>query len=227
MEEISRRYLTFRRYMNYPEKTWHHENIHNRIDLEIRGQDHLEAALQSGCGAILLSGHAYGLNRLVGPVLSRRGYSMIRPGTVRPEELDGLRSDDSGDWTYVYLGADRWQRLRALKALGRALNRNAVAHILVIGQPQGDPRMSIQFCGQPLYLSSPTIDLLTLLQRPTLPFFALCDSNGKLIIEIQRPLPPDGLALAREFAKVYESYLCDAPEFVRFWRRFAKRLSYF
>jgi lauroyl/myristoyl acyltransferase len=226
-EEISRRYLTFRRYMNYLEKAWRHENICNRIDLEIRGQDHLDAALQSGRGAILLSGHAYGFNRLVGPLLSRRGYTMIRPGMVRPEELDGLQSDNTGDWTYVYLEKDRWQRLRALKALARALNRNAIAHILVNGQPEGDPRLSLQFCGQPLYLSSAVIDLVALMNRPTLPCFALCDSNGKLIIEIQRALPPDWTGLVLEFTKAFESHLRDAPEFVRFWRRFAKRLRYF
>jgi hypothetical protein len=59
------------------------------------------------------------------------------------------------------------------------------------------------------------------------PCFALCDSNGKLIVEIQHPLPSDRTGLASECLKVYESYLQGAPEFGRFWRRFAKRLSYF
>ena len=42
---------------------------------------------------------------------------MIGPGGVKPENLNGLGSDDRGSWNYLYLGNDRWERLRALKAV--------------------------------------------------------------------------------------------------------------
>ncbi|HWP58976.1 MAG TPA: hypothetical protein VNL14_13875 [Candidatus Acidoferrales bacterium] len=84
--------------------------------VRVEGSEHLTEALGLRRGAVLLSGHAYGLVTLVAPVLSRQGYRLNRIGRgLRgdPEKRWGRPLEHEG-WTYSTFGGDFWDHVRAL-----------------------------------------------------------------------------------------------------------------
>lgn len=224
---IARQYLIYRKYLNYLEVAWTHPAVKQKVPVTIAGREHLDAALASGQGAVLVSGHAYGFNRLVAPVLARYGYPTIRSGMVKPEvlkTLSGTRQEDS--WGYVYLGRSPWERLRALRRIERSLNQNELLHTLVAGRPHPQAESEMRFFGRRFSLDLPTLRFISELKRPLLPCFALCDGGGRLLIEIHPPLSPMP-ELAREFIALFQGYLHNHPEFVRFWKRLNNGRPYF
>jgi lauroyl/myristoyl acyltransferase len=226
--EIAQRYLTYRKYLNYLERTWIHPAVHRRIPAKLLGQEYLDESLAQERGAILLSGHAYGFNRLVAPILGRHGYRVIRGGMVKPQKLKGLAGTNEDDpWTYVYLGESLWERLRALKRITTSLDKNELLHTLILGHPGHGAAPGMRFCGHPFSLDLPTFRFLTELKRPILPCFALCDDQGQVMIQIHAPLSSEMPAVSNEFQHIYKLYLKQSPEFVRFWKRLLTKRDFF
>lgn len=225
--EIVLRYLLYRNYLNYLNRSWAHEAVRSRVAVKIIGQEHLDRALAERRGAILVSGHAYGLNRLVAPILTRQQYVMIRGGThpsATAQKLAG--TGEKAKWTYIEYGTDPWQRVRALKQITRALNGNAILHVLVLGHPGTAPDRTVRLFDQPFYLDETTLQLVSELERPVLPCFALCSPEGELEIRIHAPANDGHERAVQHFISMYEYYLSEFPEFVRFWKQLRNKKDF-
>jgi lauroyl/myristoyl acyltransferase len=193
----------------------------------VEGEEHLQAALASGKGAILLSGHAYGFSKLVAPVLTRMNYSVHRGGSgARGDRVRRWgREPVHVSWKYINYGDDYWRHLRALKQMHHALENNHVLHVSIRGFPRGEARLAIDFCYKGFFLDPLLLRTIEILGSPVLPLFAVCDSTGYLRLKIYPSLAPRADAVMQVFAPLYARYLRELPEFSRIWRRVVQQME--
>lgn len=191
----------------------------------IDGEEHLQAALTTGKGAILLSGHAYGFSKLVAPILGRMSYKVHKTaGSMRDNRVRQW-GEEPVDVSAIYIdyGNDYWPHLRALQQISHALESNHVVHMLIRGFPRGEARLAIDFCYKGFFLDPLLLRTIEILGAPVLPLFAICDSRGCLRFEIYPPVSPHTEAVVREFGPLYARYLRESPEFSRIWRGVAQQ----
>ena len=197
---------------------------HNELVL-FEGEEHLKTALRERRGAILLSGHFYGFERVVAPALAERGYRMNRTGF-------GWRGDDISErwgkgnyarWGHINYGDDRHQRLQALAKIQRALGRNEIVHLSIRGFSQGEPQFEIPFCYGRFFLDGRLIETIEHLAAPVLSCFALSDERGRFVIRLYPPEPPGRAQMMSGFGQLYAGYLRDHPEFAQIWKNVAQK----
>ncbi len=225
LEELGKRHLIYRKWSNtvlwaWPAWAERHDEI-----VAVEGEEHLRAALAEGRGALLLSGHFYGFERVVAPALAQRGYRMNRTGF-------GWRGDDIAErwgkgsyarWKHIHYGDDRRQRLQALANIERALGRNEVVHVSVRGFSQGEPEFEIPFFYGKFFLDGALIEVLEYLEAPVLPCFAVADERGRFVIRLYPPLAPRKAQIMSGFGRLYANYLRDHPEFAQIWKNVAQK----
>jgi lauroyl/myristoyl acyltransferase len=225
LEELARKHLIYRKWNHTVLWAWPcWAERHNEIVL-VEGEEHLKGALSEGRGAILLSGHFYGVERVVVPALAQRGYRMNRTGF-------GWRGDDISErwgkgnyarWEHINYGDDRRQRMQALAKVERALGRNEVVHLSVRGLPQGEPQFEIPFFYGRFFLDGRLIKTLEYLHAPVIPCFALSDERGRFVIRLYPPEPPRTTEIMSGFGQLYAGYLRDHPEFSQIWKNVAQQ----
>ena len=191
----------------------------------IEGEDNLRTALAQQRGAVLLSGHSFGFTSLVAPVLSRVGYRLHRTGRGHwgaPADRWG-RDWSLENWEYNSFGQDFWQHVRALNKMRQAVGKGEIVHLLVTGFPEGDTALEIDFYHKRFFLDGSALRIIESLQAPVLPCFATCDSSGRLLIHIHRPIQPARAEIMRDFGSLYSHYLKAQPEFAFFWRKLVQQ----
>ncbi len=187
----------------------------------IDGEKHLQTALAQGKGAVLLSGHSYGLTSFVAPVLSQMDYRLHRTGRGHwgdPAQRWG-RDWSLENWEYNSFGQDFWQHVRALNKMRRATAKNDIVHLLITGFPRGNLELEIDFCHKRFFLDTAAFGILESLKAPVLPCFATCDESGRLIITLSAPVSPTRSEIMKVFGALYSRYLKEQPEFAFFWRK--------
>lgn len=191
----------------------------------IEGNQNLRDAQAQGKGAILLSGHSFGFNSLVAPVLSQTGFRIHRTGRGHwgsPSARWG-RDWSRENWEYHSFGNDFWQHVQALKNMQRARRDNEVIHILATGFPDGSADLEIDFYYNRFFLDPTAMRVIETLKMPVLPCFATCDLTGRLLFAIHPPLDPSRAAIMKVFGPLYSRYLKDQPEYGFFWRKIAQQ----
>jgi lauroyl/myristoyl acyltransferase len=217
LSEICHKYLVQRKYLNYLEVTWKFMNPGQRPGVIFEGADHLRDALSKGAGVILVSGHNYGFSRMIGPILAEKGYPISRAGSLNLEIVRRRWGSDS-PWEYIYLPKDPWGRVRALKQILTALKQNRIVHLLIINRPTGDTKAEVEFYGRNFFLDTSVFELITDLQAPILPCFALFNSDGDFTVKFHAPLGNTTEELVAGFSRLFSRYLKEFPEYVRFWK---------
>ena len=218
--EVARRHLILRKWRICLIYAWC--NLADRYTSWIRmeGEAHLNKALAVGNGAILLSGHAYGLSVMIPPVLAKKGYLVLRTGMTDPAR----RARRWGKaphhiWQYVAYNGDYWHRFRALNQIRQGLEANGVLHIDIRGFPEGDPKVEIDFCHKKLFLDVQVLRLIEILKAPVLPCFAVCDDEGRVVIKIYPALDASADKIVTIFGSLYAFYLKEFPEYANIWGR--------
>jgi lauroyl/myristoyl acyltransferase len=179
--------------------------------VEVRGAEHLQAALGPGRGAVLTSTH-FGFPRLMGPVLDRLGirYTMARPTGKKEEE--------------VSVRGDLWTRLGALRSFRTALAGGSACVLLADGR-MGAPKQ-MPFFQRETTVTLGAFYLGQLAGCPVLPFFGVMPGRlPRLRMEILPPLSPaksssaQALAdAAQEFFEVYKVYARQYPSHLPYGR---------
>lgn len=227
LEELAERHLLYRKWGRMLVAAWPCWAERHRELVLVEGEEHLRAALAQGRGAILLSGHFYGLDRVVAPALAERGYRMHRTGF-------GWRGDDISErwgkgnyarWEHINYGDDRRQRLQALAKIERALRCNEIIHVSIRGFPEGEAPFEIPFFFGKFFLDGQLIEAIELLEAPVLPCFAVADEEGRFIVRLYTPEPPRRAEIMSGFGQLYARYLRDHPEFAQIWKNVAQRRS--
>jgi lauroyl/myristoyl acyltransferase len=219
LAELSRRQWSLRKYLRHLQKLGPQTNLIEQLSFKIDGQAHLDGALSTGHGAVLLSGHNYGFSRFVAPILASRGYSVTRTGAYDMAKFNKLWGSGEGRrWRYIYLDEQPLGRLRALKQISELLKRNEVVHMMVLGRPCGESELEVKLYERVFFLDGATFRLLDELGSTVLPCFALSDSRGTLDIRIHPPLSSAAPGWKEDFALLFTDYMNRFPEFVRFWK---------
>lgn len=218
---ISCRHITYRKWIRQLVYAWPNwvDRLKEWVTLE--GEEHLDAALQKGKGALLLSGHGFGFAAFVSPVLAQKGYEVYRTG--RGRRVDQVtrwgNAANYARWEYINYGEDRWHRARALNEMRQALKANQIVHTSIRGFPRGDPELEIDFCYKRFFLDHRLIRIIELVEAAVLPCFAVCDDQGRLVVKIYPPVTPAHEDVMRVFGSLYARHLRETPEFTWIWRR--------
>jgi len=142
----TRAHLLYRRWQDHLEMAW--ENWAWRADefVRIEGAENLSIALGEGRGAVLLSGHYYGLDRLVDPILAQRGYPVSR--WANPLESESIEErwgrGDFARWEVIDFRGDFWHHAQSLLAAREHLKKNRAVHLSVRGQAEGAPEARVK-----------------------------------------------------------------------------------
>jgi hypothetical protein len=188
------------------------------------GAEHLKDALSQGRGAILLSGHSYGFNSVVAPLLGRMGYHPLRTGRGNWNARDRWGRDLSVDhWEYNAFGENFWDHTRALNKMRRARRENKLIHLLITGSPNGNPDLEIDFYYERFFLDERAIRIIEALDMPVLPCFSTCDAAGRVIIEVYPAVAASRSAIMQSFGALYSCRLKEQPEFAFFWRKLVQQ----
>lgn len=217
----SRAHLLYRRWQDHLELAW--ENWAWRIDefVRIEGADHLTEVLRGGRGAVLLSGHYYGLDRLVDPILAQKGYAVSR--WANPLESEAIEErwgkGDFAKWKIIDFRGDFWHHTQRILSARKHLKENRAVHLSVRGQPDGAPETRIENDYRSFFLETNAPLLIEMLNAPVLPCFAMPDEYGNIVLCIYPPVPPNKRLVMEAFGAIYSKHLNEHPEFSRIWRR--------
>jgi hypothetical protein len=220
IEAKARKYLVYRRWRRNLLDAW--PNWADRLDswCELKGENHLTAALASHRGAILLSGHDFGFAPFVSPILAQRGLKLFRAGMGRrAHRMTRWGKGAYRRWEYLGYHGSSWHRLRVLHRMHEALKAGGVLQIEIAALPDGDARMAMPLCHKRFFLDAAVVRLLETLKAPVLPCFSLCDEAGKVIVEIHPAVPPDREEIVRTFGGLYADYLRNFPECSPVWKK--------
>jgi hypothetical protein len=167
--------------------------------IEVRGREHLSAALGQGRGVVAITTHL-GFPHLIGTVLSALGVGMVAATSSR-RHPGQIRST-----------GDVWTRTRGIQQMGAALRGNQVCVILPDAPAQRSLRLP--FFLKHVDMAVGPFELARRTGAPLLPFFIVAP-EGPLRFRLEL-LPPiggspglgrDGLAeTVREFLRLYAAY---------------------
>jgi hypothetical protein len=217
----SRDHLLYRRWQDHLEFAW--ENWAWRMDdfVRVEGTAHLSEALSAGQGAVLLSAHYYGLDRLVDPILAQKGYAMSR--WANPLESESIEDrwgkGDFTKWKIIDFRGDFWHHTQRILSARKHLKENRAVHLSVRGQPDGEPESLVQNNYKSFFLEPKALLLVEMLNAPVLPCFAIPDDRGNIVVNIYPRVPPVKRLVMESFGALYSKHLNDHPEFTRIWRR--------
>jgi lauroyl/myristoyl acyltransferase len=220
----AREHLLFRRWQNHLEIGW--KNWAWRLDdfVRIEGKEHLDQTLGKKSGVVLLSGHYYGIDRLVDPILAQMGYAVTRwANPVHRESIEERwGKGDFAKWHLVDFGGDSWHRARMVLNVRKHLKHNHIVHLSVRGQPRGESSFWVQNHYESFFLEPKGIVLLETLEAPVLPCFTIPDRQGNVVIKLYPPVLPSRELIMESFGSLYSRHLNEFPEYSRVWRRLVR-----
>ncbi len=221
MRRRSRSHLLYRRWQDHLELAWENWAWRAEQFVRIEGADYLQSALNEGGGAVLLSGHYYGLDRLVDPILAQKGVPVSR--WANPLESESIEErwghGDFTRWEVIDFRGDFWHHAQRILSARRHLKENRVVHLSVRGQPDGSPDVLVRNDYRSFFLEPRALVLLETLAAPVLPCFTLPDKRGNIIVQIHPPVAPVKKQIMEGFGALYTKYLNEHPEYTRIWRR--------
>lgn len=174
--------------------------------VEIRGQEHLEAALAAGKGAIICSGH-FGSFDSAFSMLGAAGYPVTTIGRWQHNFTAGLSKAERRFWDRVHAQRLRRHRNRPniepwpgrfdVATRAAAVLRNNEVLAIVIDAPPLDTdkarAMSVPFLGRQAKLVPGVVRLAQLTGAPVLMGFLYRTADYcHQVLEISAPLPVDG-----------------------------------
>lgn len=189
--------------------------------VDVKGLEHLDAALADGRGAVLLTAH-YG-SFLMGPIaLSYRGYDVsqvIGPPKLHPKwrfqrDIHAYREAVSAKFPLRFLVA-----ANTLKSVLRALGGGG-AVVLAFDGREGAGWIEADFLGHKATFAPTVFRIAAQTGAPVLPFFLVSQPNGRHTAEIEPAFEmprtadgsPDVEAAVRGFARILERRVLAAPE---------------
>jgi lauroyl/myristoyl acyltransferase len=201
--------------------------------VEIRGREHLEAALAAGKGAILCTGH-FGSCSSGFSVLHASGFPVTTIGRWPHNYMLGVSSAERWFWDRVYARPVRRHRQRphiepwpgrfevAALAAG-ALRANEVVVISIDTPPLDSDRaraVEVPFLGRPVWLLPGAVVLAQVTGAPLLMAFPYRAADYRhQVLEISAPVPVEGetaTAFGRCAAEV-SAAICRSPAHWDFW----------
>ena len=160
------------------------------------GIEHLDKALSSGRGVILLFAH-FGANQMVMPAIGYRGYKMSQlssPPTVWKEKLQKKKFSSMEEralelrWKHeLSLPVKHINIFGSLKEAFLCLKRNEILGVAIDGGG-GKDRAEIDFLGRKAVFSTGAIDLALRTDCSVLPTFMVRDKSGYNTMIIEEPL---------------------------------------
>jgi lauroyl/myristoyl acyltransferase len=172
--------------------------------LDVRGREHLEAALAASRGVVLVTAH-FGLPGLIRAVFDAVGVHAV--AASRGGRRDGA----------LPFGGDSWTRTRTLYRLRDELAQGHVCVLMADGDKGSGVR--VPFFEGELTVGRGAFALARLARCLVLPFFVVgLDRFRAFRIEIGAPLPGASgsgddpfRAATHAFARLFESYVCRYP----------------
>jgi len=160
------------------------------------GMEHLDNALLSGKGAMLLFAH-FGANQMIMPAVGYKGYRMSQlsaPPTVWVEKLPNKKFSPMGKKALEL----RWQQelslpvkhiniFGSLKSAFVALKNNEVLGIAVDGGG-GKNRIEVDFLGKKALFPTGALELAMRVECSVLPVFMIRNDDGTHTMIIESPL---------------------------------------
>jgi Kdo2-lipid IVA lauroyltransferase/acyltransferase len=174
--------------------------------VEIRGREHLDAALAGGKGAILCSAH-FGSYNSAFSLLHASGFPLTTIGRLQHNYIPGLSSAERRFWDLVYdrrllrhrqrPNIEPWPgRVQVAAQAATALRANEVVTICSDAAPLGTDRartVEVAFLGRQAKLLPGVVTLAQLTGAPVLMVFMhrLADYRHQ-VLEISAPVPVQG-----------------------------------
>jgi KDO2-lipid IV(A) lauroyltransferase len=174
--------------------TMNRDNIGSFV--RYQGMEHLDNALSSGKGAMLLFAH-FGANQMIMPAVGYKGYRMSQlsaPPTVWVEKLPNRKFSPMGKKALEL----RWEQelslpvkhiniFGSLKSAFVALKKNEVLGIAVDGGG-GKNRIEVDFLGKKALFPTGAIELAMRTECSVLPVFMIRNDEGVHTLIIDPPL---------------------------------------
>lgn len=187
------------------------------------GIEHLDKALSSGRGVILLFAH-FGANQMVMPAIGYRGYKMSQlsaPPTVWKEKMQKKKFSSMEEkalelrWKHeLSLPVKHINIFGSLKEAFLCLKRNEILGIAIDGGG-GKDRAGIDFLGRKDMFSTGAIDLALRTGSSVLPTFMVRDKYGYNTMIIEGPLNLKRDSEAKDAVKLnVESFALRLQEYV-------------
>ncbi len=173
--------------------------------VEIRGREHLEAALAAGRGAILCSAH-FGSYNSGFSVLHASGFPVTTIGRWQYKYTAGLSSAERRFWDLVYRRVRRHRRrpniepwpgrLEVAALAAAALRANEVVTICIDAPPLDSDRaraVEVPFLGRRAGLLPGVVTLAQMTRAPVLMCFLYRSADYRhQVLEISAPVPVGG-----------------------------------
>ncbi|MFY9929436.1 MAG: lysophospholipid acyltransferase family protein [Streptosporangiaceae bacterium] len=174
--------------------------------VEIRGREHLDAALAEGKGAILCSAH-FGSHISVSSLLHAGGYPLTTIGRWYWKYEDGVTAAELKLWDFVYArrvlrhrqrpNIEPWPgRLQVAAQAAAALRANELVTICSDTEPLESDRaraVEVPFLGRPAMLMPGVVTLARLTGAPVLMAFTHRTADYRhQVLEISPPVPMQG-----------------------------------
>jgi len=161
---------------------------------EMRGQEHLFAALEAGRGAVLITGHV-GNWELLNARLGTAGIPM----TIAVRDVYDARLDRLATTLRSRFGSEVVHRgKRAGSSLFAALRNNRVNGLLIDQDIRDIPGIHVPFFGRPALTPVGAAQLALKAGCPVVPAFSHRRADGTHLAEIFPPLPPPRSVETRE-----------------------------
>jgi lauroyl/myristoyl acyltransferase len=220
----AREAIIYNRWLDHLEYAWCNWAARHPEFVRIEGGEILGGLLQLGRGAVLLSGHRYGFNRMVDPILAQNGYPATRwSRPVNPQAISKRWGEgDYIQWSHMSFRGDTWHQVRMIRNFREALQQNRLVHISVRGFITGKPESLVKNRYKSFYLDAKLFTLLEGLQAPVLPCFAIPSAKGCIVLKIHPSLPDTATEMMQHFARLYAEVIDERPELARFLRRIAR-----
>jgi lauroyl/myristoyl acyltransferase len=233
-DAVVRRYVAFHRtsLLMYPMPRL--RGFDDRRRWPIDGLEHLDDALASKRGVLLVTAHV-GYGNLIGPILRVHGYDVVLIAArflhaIERERAERWRTTGSRFRRPVYertrvvaeiLGPDDLEASLDVRPIVHALARNRV--VLIAGDGQRSLRYeTFPILGRSYRFSSGFMKIAMLSGCAVLPIFAVNGERGRrVLVELGPPLSVDPTATAAAnlelFACVLDERLRDAPHLWAKW----------
>jgi len=164
---------------------WHARSEEIEDLCEIVGQQHIDAALEEGRGAMFATGHC-GNWELLSACLPLGGVPLV----TAARQLDNRRLDRVVTTLRTRFGGEIVPRgPSAGRRLVRALTRSAVLALLIDQDIKDIPGVFVPFFGRPAFTPSGAATLALRMKCPVLPGFIHRRPDGTHRAEIHPPLP--------------------------------------
>jgi lauroyl/myristoyl acyltransferase len=206
-----------------------------RPDVPVTGKQHIDAALESGRGAILwISPFAF--SDLIAKIgLAQAGYELVhlsRPQhgfsdtVVGMATLNGLRTRIENRYLHDRVKIDINTEKPAMLALRRIVRNNGVVGITVGAQTRNPQSVPLGY-GE-LSISSGAIRLAQLTSTPLIPVFAVRSGDLDYRVHVEKPLDTDSLeSVGDNTLRALEQYAIILHQYIKRYPFQSRCVPYF